>query len=76
VIFAFVIVVLLAALVIVPWLVLFLLSDPGDAIRSVPHRPFLGPGGPDDPFTVRIPREDYDELRPRTRERTGFRRAA
>jgi hypothetical protein len=62
VIFAFVIIVLLAGLVIVPWLFLFLSYGPGNAIRSVPDREFLGPGGPDDPFSVRIPRKTYDEL--------------
>jgi hypothetical protein len=62
VIFALVIIVLLAGLVIVPWLVLFLANNPGDAIRSVPDREFLGRGGPDDPFTVRVPRDAYEEL--------------
>jgi hypothetical protein len=70
-IFALVILLLLAAVVVVPWLFLFLVNDPGKAIRDMPYREFLGPGGPDDPFTVRIPREAHEELLARQPAQTG-----
>jgi hypothetical protein len=76
VIYAFLILMLLAGLVVTAWFALFLASNPAEAIRSVPYRQHLGPGGPDDPFTVRVPREADDEQRPRHGEPTDLPRAA
>jgi hypothetical protein len=68
--------VLLVALVVCAWIALVLSSRTGrDAIRNTPYRDFLGAGGPDDPFTVRIPREEYEELLARPQEQTGTVRA-
>jgi hypothetical protein len=64
--------ILLAGLVFGAWFFLLLSTRAGrDAIRDLPYREFLGPGGPDDPFTVRIPRGEYEELRSRRRAQTG-----
>jgi hypothetical protein len=65
--------ILLAGLVIGVSFLLLLFARAGtDAIRDVPYRDFLGPGGPDDPFTVRIPRQEYETMasRPHAQTRT------
>jgi hypothetical protein len=49
-VFALVIVSLVVSLIVGAWLVVLLSNRPGEAIRSVQRREFLGPGGPDDPF--------------------------
>jgi hypothetical protein len=55
--------VLLAALVVGAWIAVVLSTRTGmDAIRNAPFREFLGPGGPDDPSTVLIPRDEYEQL--------------
>jgi hypothetical protein len=55
--------VLLAALVVGAWIALVFSTRTGvDAIRTAPFREFLGPGGPDDPSTVLIPRDEYEQL--------------
>jgi hypothetical protein len=55
--------ILLALLVLGAWFLLILSVRAGaEAIRNVPYRDFLGPGGPDDPFTVRVPREEYEAM--------------
>jgi hypothetical protein len=52
--------ILLVGLLVGAWFVLLLFTRTGlDAIRNTPYHEFLGPGGPDDPFTVRIPREAH-----------------
>jgi hypothetical protein len=33
------------------WMVFFVTGNPSEAIRHAKHLEFLGPGGPDDPFT-------------------------
>ena len=33
------------------WAILFLANHPDEEIRRVKRHQFLGPGGPDDPFT-------------------------
>jgi hypothetical protein len=55
--------ILLAGLVLGIWFLSLVSARAGaDAIRKMPYRDFLGPGGPDDPFTVRIPREEYEAM--------------
>jgi hypothetical protein len=76
VIYAFLILILLAGLVVTAWFALFLASNPAEAIRSVPYHEHLGPGGPDDPFTMRVPREADDGEHPRRSEQTDLRSAA
>jgi hypothetical protein len=63
--------ILLAGLVAGAWLLLLVMGTGRDAIRNMPHRDFLGPGGPDDPFTVRIPREEYEALPSRRHAHAG-----
>jgi hypothetical protein len=60
--------ILFAAVIFSAWFVLLLAIHSTEAFRRAPHREFLGPGGPDDPFTVRVVREVDDQL-PRRRER-------
>jgi hypothetical protein len=67
---------LLPVLLVGAWFVLFLFSKPVEAIRRVEYSDFFGPGGPDDPLTVRIPRDVYDELLARRDEQTDIRSAA
>jgi hypothetical protein len=33
------------------WMVFFVTGNPSEEIRHAKHHEFLGPGGPDDPFT-------------------------
>jgi hypothetical protein len=64
--------VLLAALVVGAWIALVLSTRTGmNAIRNAPFREFLGPGGPDDPSTVLVPRDQYEELLATQREPAG-----
>jgi hypothetical protein len=63
--------ILLAGLIVGVWSLFVLFTRAGaEAIRNVPFRDFLGPGGPDDPFTVRVPREEYEAMISRSREQT------
>jgi hypothetical protein len=68
---------LLAALVLGVWVLLLLITRTGvDAIRRMPYHEFFGFGGPDDPFTVRMPREEYAAVLSRPHGQTGTVRVA
>jgi hypothetical protein len=67
---------LLPVLLVGAWFVLFLFYRPVEAIRRVQYSDFFGPGGPDDPLTVRLPRDEYEELLARVEEQAERRRAA
>jgi hypothetical protein len=68
---------LLAGLVLGVWALLLLITRTGvDAIRPMPYQEFFGFGGPDDPFTVRVPREEYAAVHSRPLGQTGTVRVA
>jgi hypothetical protein len=69
--------ILLAGLVLGLWFLFLVSARAGaDAIRKMPYRDFLGPGGPDDPFTVRVPREEYAAMLSGAHSRTRVAPAA
>jgi hypothetical protein len=69
--------ILLAGLVVGVWFLLLLFARAGaDGIRNMPYRDFLGPGGPDDPSTVRVPREEYEAVLSHPHRQTGTVRVA
>jgi hypothetical protein len=67
---------LFAGLVIGVWVLLLITRTGVDAIRRMPYQEFLGFGGPDDPFTVRVPREEYAAVHTRPLGQKGTVRIA